>query len=405
MKAKKLSHDRVLCASGSQEKVFNSAPLQTKPLEVHSGTSSSSSVSRFSDQEQNNIVNISDILLTADECSVLHRGLNFCPATGGHSEFQLLKDLDNFARNLRLREYFYDRPNSSDSKHALPSGKHWVPPSQHDRFLDMYIKAVQRDILQLYKNQAPFRRNLSINEMKALDTQASRNDIIIRPADKGGAVVIMNKSNYAAEAHRQLADATFYKRLDHDPTEQYKSLVKSTVLDLVKKKKVPDNAVHSLIPLSPVAGRFYRLPKIHKINNPGRPINSGIGTVTENLSSYVDSLISNIPATFSSYVRDTTDFLSDTIDLIITQGSLLVTLYVASLYTNIPHSDGIMAVVNCYEAVAPAKLIDSDTLATLLTLILELNNFEFEDSTTSKLVGRLWVRELAPTTRTYLWVS
>lgn len=96
------------------------------------------------------------------------------------------------------------------------------------------------------------------------------------------------------------------------------------------------------------------------------------------MSNYVDSLISSIPASLPSYVRDTTDFVSGIIDLIIPQGSFLVTLDVASLYTNIPHVDGIAAVARSYEAASPGKFIDSNTLAVLLRLILELNNFQFE---------------------------
>ena len=58
-------------------------------------------------------------------------------------------------------------------------------------------------------------------------------------------------------------------------------------------------------------------------------------------------------------------------------GLLLVILDVCSLYTNIPHFDGIHAVVHAYNESDLDKTIDSSTLATLLKLILELNNFEF----------------------------
>ena len=260
----------------------------------------------------------------------------------------------------------------------------------------MYIRAVQRDVMQVYQKQAPFRRNLSRSELKALNSLSSRSDIIIKPADKGGAVVVMNTSDYTAEAHKQLSDTKFYKQLDYDPTEEHKLLVKRTILDLITEKKMADSAIHSLIPLSPVAGRFYLLPKIHKKDNPGRPIISGIGTVTENLSSYVDSLISNIPATFPSFVRDTTHFLSDLLDITIPKGSLLVTLDVASLYTNIPHTDGIGAVVKSYEEMSAEKTIDSSTLATLLKLILDLNNFEFDGTHYNQISGTSMGTRIGP---------
>ena len=39
---------------------------------------------------------------------------------------------------------------------------------------------------------------------------------------------------------------------------------------------------------------FYLLPKIHKKDNPGRPVVNGIGSVTEKISAYVDTFLRNI---------------------------------------------------------------------------------------------------------------
>ena len=47
-----------------------------------------------------------------------------------------------------------------------------------------------------------------------------RKDIIIKLADKGGAVVIWRKDLYVSEAERQLSDATAYTGVHHDPTEE-----------------------------------------------------------------------------------------------------------------------------------------------------------------------------------------
>ena len=49
----------------------------------------------------------------------------------------------------------------------------------------------------------------------------NRDDIVIKPADKGSAVVIMDKANYIAEAVRQLSDERFY----YDPTSEFSSKI------------------------------------------------------------------------------------------------------------------------------------------------------------------------------------
>lgn len=190
----------------------------------------------------------------------------------------------------------------------------------------------------------------------------------------------MNKQDYITEAERQLSDTTFYKSTDTDQTQIFKKKVFETLITLAKNKKITDKMATSLQALSPVPGRFYMLPKIHKEGNPGRPIISGIGTVTEKISSFIDSLIKDIPPTLPSYVKDTNHFLADIIDLVIPDGSLLVTLDVASLYTNIPHSDGIRSVIQAYDNASEDNPVDSETLGVLLELVLKLNNFEFNNA-------------------------
>ena len=59
--------------------------------------------------------------------------------------------------------------------------------------------------------------NLSPTERTALLQLSKRSDIVIKPADKGGAVVIWSCPLYVAKANCQLSDVRFYERLDCDP--------------------------------------------------------------------------------------------------------------------------------------------------------------------------------------------
>ena len=43
-------------------------------------------------------------------------------------------------------------------------------------------------------------------------------DIVIKPADKGSAVVIQNKEDYIKEGLRQLSDQNFYQEVPDDLT-------------------------------------------------------------------------------------------------------------------------------------------------------------------------------------------
>ena len=50
--------------------------------------------------------------------------------------------------------------------------------------------------------------NLSNSELSALRELKLNNDIVIKPADKGGAIVVMDRSLYVAEGERQLHNTT-----------------------------------------------------------------------------------------------------------------------------------------------------------------------------------------------------
>ena len=87
------------------------------------------------------------------------------------------------------------------------------------------------------------------------------------------------------------------------------------------------------------------LPKIHKVNNPGRPVVSSVNSHTEKLSAYVDEFLRPLAEKLQSYIRDTSDFITELRVL----GQLparcyLATLDVSSLYTNIDIDEGLTIV-------------------------------------------------------------
>ncbi|XP_064464338.1 uncharacterized protein LOC135375592 [Ornithodoros turicata] len=344
---------------------------------------------------KNNVVNLSSATLTDHELSLLNRGLSFCPNGDLYNEYQLHLDLDNFARQLRLKEYFHDKASSSRNQFGAPSN--FTPDSNREKALDMYIKAVQRDILRAYQNsdRGAVKPNVTKAEHDSISALKQRSDIVIKKADKGGALVIMDKETYIAEGMRQLGCQTFYRPLENDPTNDISTKITKTLKGLKVSKKIDDNLFEYLLPHDPKPGRFYMLPKIHKPGNPGRPIVSSNGTSTEKISTFVDHLLKDIPPKFPSYIKDTNHFLQIISDIEVPTGSLLVTLDVTSLYTNIPHDDGIHATVVAYEKFSE-KPYDSAVVETLISLILTCNNFEFDNRHYIQINGTAMGTKMAP---------
>ena len=107
-----------------------------------------------------------------------------------------------------------------------------------------------------------------------------------------------------------------------------------------------------LMVTNPRTSPFYLLPKIHKENNPGRPVVSSINWHTEKISQFVDSHLQPLTRELQSYIQDTTDFLRKLQNLLekLPENTLLVKKDVSSLYTNILNNEGIAAVKSYLEA-------------------------------------------------------
>lgn len=155
------------------------------------------------------------------------------------------------------------------------------------------------------------------------------------------------------------------------------------------------------------AGRFYLLPKIHKVSAeelftadiPGRPIVSNNNTPTEALSIFLNHCLSDIPSQLASYVQDTPHFLRilETLNKNdpLSDQTILVTLDVSALYTNIPINEGIDAVSKAL--IKNPHQHAAEVYLTLLRLVLTLNYFEFDSKYFLQIFGTSMGTPFAPT--------
>lgn len=60
----------------------------------------------------------------------------------------------------------------------------------------------------------------------AISSLLKDENIVIKQADKGGAIVILNKTDYITEALHQLSDPFVYVPIASDPTRHIQSLIK-----------------------------------------------------------------------------------------------------------------------------------------------------------------------------------
>ena len=206
----------------------------------------------------------------------------------------------------------------------------------------------------------------------------------------------MSREAYLAEAHRQLMDQNYYCQLDQDLTTYHAEQITSLVRTMVTDRHISKETGKYLTPTNPRAARFYHLSKIHKPSHPGRPIVSSCGAPTERISEYVDHHLRPLVVQIPSYIKDTKDFLLKISNLgPLPPGSILLTLDISSLYTNIPHRDGIEACELALEQWT-TQAPPTASLVRMIEQILTMNNFEFNGEYYLQIQGTAMGTRMAP---------
>ena len=203
----------------------------------------------------------------------------------------------------------------------------------------------------------------------------------------------MDRDWYINEYLRQLNDNKYYEKQTKDLTNR----IKEYTTRLFNEKLIDENTYKYLTSNpNPRAGRFYILPKIHKQGNPGRPIISSNGHPTERISQFVDYHLKPLVQKLPSYIKDTTHFLLKLQELgTLPSNAILVTLDVSSLYTNIPHKEGIEACRHFLNT-RSHKSLPTERICDLIRMILGMNNFSFNDQHFLQIHGTAMGTRMAP---------
>ena len=305
--------------------------------------------------------------------------MNFVPNPGKPNRKDLETDMNAYFRRVMLRAHFGPNNNQDDEGLTSSGNSTWLPKETHHT-VKTYIQKVRNDFDSYISTPNSSRPNLSPGEKEAMDDLAGRDDIIISKADKGGAVVIQDVDDYIQEANRQLGNSEFYRKVDRDLTKEHSDQVNETIKTFADQKLISEKAAKALRAENAKTPKFYMLPKVHKANHPGRPIIAAIDSPTSKLARFADHHLKPIAEQLPSYVKDTGSFLRK-INKIgkVPKNSILVTMDVSSLYTNIPHREGLNAVARALEA-RTNRSVPTRVLLKFLSMILHLNNFCFNDT-------------------------
>lgn len=343
--------------------------------------------------------------LTQAQFTLLNRGLSFIPTKGSQSNIieQSRWDLQQYHRRIKLQVYFQNKKDGTLTPFTHKSD--WSPPLS--TLPPDITDLIQADIDYFENNfqPLPIRNNLSQGEIEALKDLKENNNIIVKPADKGSAVVVMDREQYLFEGNRQLTDKKYYCPLKEPIYPETKKLVQPIIQSLLDKKFINKKQYTYLLgkPI-PRPRLFYLLPKIHKEPSkwsvpfeipPGRPIVSDCDSETYYTAQFIDYYINPLSTKHWGYLKDTYHFVNTVKQLQIPPDSILFTMDVDSLYTNIDIDEGIQAIKNIFFKFPDKKRPDKELLQ-LLEINLRRNDFQFDNKFYLQIKGTAMGKKFAP---------
>ena len=377
------------------------------------------------------VLNLSGLPLSDNQINLLAMGSKFCmpqtsyqsrppptqPAYSSQPVHEALKNARATLLYRQWRELPYNDPwdrlsqriqwawltKTQTPKEPTP----FLPPSENrppkDAIPTQILDIIQklRDSLKQHQPRytphpnTPSQWKYTIKQLRSL---INNNKIIIKPADKGSCIVVMDPEAYLREGFKQLSNTTHYRSLEQ-MTETEWAHQSSTLVQKCKESlewflhngHINCKQFKHICP-KPNARprRLYLLPKIHKnirswtipgAMPPGRPIISDTRSMTYQLAKYIDRIITPFSITHQSYIKDTEDFLNKLKNTQFPNDAILATMDIVSLYTNINNSQGVQAVRS---AMAQHYKTDPDNpyiehTCNLLQLCLTNNTFQFHD--------------------------
>ena len=341
--------------------------------------------------------------MNSSELDLLSKGLNFVPTPKTTNLDEIKNSISEFVRSIKVQ---YAAVNLKFNSSKLPfTGKsNWQPssalldPDLLESLEELYLRTASISTIK-EKN------NLTTEEYRAFKTLKKQSNLVFKPADKGGQIVIMDKQEYIEEGLRQLNVDEHYQKLE-SPIFQNTIIRIQEILTKLKNENFINNK--QLKYLSPEENcrerRLYLLPKIHKSMDkwtkpdkmpPGRPIISDCGSESYKISEYIDFYLHPLATDHPAYLKDTQDFLTKIRNLHIPQNSMLITMDVDSLYTNIDNNSGLSAVKEKLNQSQDTK-VPKQYLLELLEISLTKNDFEFNGEYFLQTWGTAMGKKFAP---------
>ena len=355
---------------------------------------------------ESDIINLSNFFRPNEhQKTLLEKGLSFVPTLDIYKQQSknLRRDVSQYHRRLKLATHFGVENDAEIPRFHLPS--YWEPDD--DKLPDNLKQLIQMDraTVQNVPGHLKEKNNITTDQVRALRSLANNQDIVIKPADKGSRIVILDRQQYVFEGLRQLNNSNHYVELEAPIFEQTAKEVGVIITKLREKKFIDQKQERYLRgENAPRARILYLLPKIHKDPStwtipyeipPARPIVSDCNSETYATAEFIEFYLNPLSVKHPSYIKDTYDFIDKIKGITVPQSAFLFSIDIDSLYTNINTVAGLKAIRDIFKKYPDRQRPDAELLK-LLELNLTKNDFTFDGRTFLQISGTAMGKRFAP---------
>ena len=228
--------------------------------------------------------------------------------------------------------------------------------------------------------QKIFLTPLCMTALKQL--KADKNHMVLT-ADKGVALVVIDRVDYIRKAQEILEDTNTYRVIQTDPTSRLKNKLIGILRRIKTATGLQDNIYRKMYPTGASPPRFYGLPKIHKENIPLRPIVSSIGSVAYGLAKVLADIIKPLMGCSEHHVQNSQKFVEEIKDMKLEKGECITSYDVVALFTSIPIPSAIEVMKKKLEEdteLQKRTILPVDNILELLAFCLNNTYFVFQDT-------------------------
>ena len=274
--------------------------------------------------------NLSRRQLTDEEITVLSNGMNFVSPNKSIDDETFICNMENLFKNILGKvtdTNDYDMKEEHEQVEYKMTKEQLQTVNKIRSTCDRFTVAATKSLKKISKQQ-------KIN--KVLNNLAKDKNIYITKADKGNAVVILNRDEYIKKMETIVNDPKTFQLLVEDPTLKQEDKLIRKLKSLVEIGFMTQEDYDECKPSGSQPARIYALPKIHKAGAPLRPILSSIGTFNYRLAKWLVKRLSHL-RNHETIINDTFSFVDDlhTLNIDMNQHKLL-SYDAINLFTNVP---------------------------------------------------------------------